>query len=88
MLLLVLVVLLVRHPLLLVLVLLRGPLLRLRRLLCSSSSSSGGGRCNWHAAPTGDLQPRQGIVLHLVEAGQRTPLPKVLVEELRARKRP
>ena len=87
MLLLVLVVLLVLLPLLLVLVLLRGPLLRLRRLLCSSSSS-GGGRCNWHAAPTGDLQPRQGIVLHLVEAGQRTPLTKVLVEELRARKRP
>jgi hypothetical protein len=86
-LLLVLVVLLVRHPLLLVL-LLRGLLLRLRRLLCSSSSSSSSGRCNWHAAPTGDLQPRQGIVLHLVEAGQRTPLPKVLVEELRARKRP
>jgi len=85
-LLLVLVVLLVRHPLLLVL-LLRGPLLRLRRLLCSSSSSSGG-RCNWHAAPTGDLQPRQGIVLHLVEAGQRTPLTKVVVEELRPRKRP
>ena len=86
MLLLVLVVLLVRHPLLLLLlVLLRRPLLRLRRLL---GGSSGGGRCNWHAAPTGDLQPRQGIVLHLVEAGQRTPLTKVLVEELRARKRP
>ena len=85
MLLLVLVVLLVRHPLLLLLVLLWRPLLRLRRLL---GGSSGGGRCNWHAAPTGDLQPRQGIVLHLVEAGQRTPLPKVLVEELRARKRP
>ena len=87
MLLLVLVVLLVRHPLLLLLLLLllRRPLLRLRRLL---GGSSGGGRCNWHAAPTGDLQPRQGIVLHLVEAGQRTPLPKVLVEELRARKRP
>jgi hypothetical protein len=85
-LLLVLVVLLVRHPLLLLLlVLLRRPLLRLRRLL---GGSSGGGRCNWHAAPTGDLQPRQGIVLHLVEAGQRTPLTKVLVEELRARKRP
>ena len=86
MLLLVLVVLLVRHPLLLLLlVLLRRPLLRLRRLL---GGRSGGGRCNWHAAPTGDLQPRQGIVLHLVEAGQRTPLTKVLVEELRARKRP
>jgi hypothetical protein len=84
-LLLVLVVLLVRHPLLLVLLLLRHSLLRLRRLL---GGSSGGGRCNWHAAPTGDLQPRQGIVLHLVEAGQRTPLTKVLVEELRARKRP
>jgi hypothetical protein len=87
-LLLVLVVLLVRHPLLLLLLLLlllRRPLLRLRRLL---GGSSGGGRCNWHAAPTGDLQPRQGIVLHLVEAGQRTPLTKVLVEELRARKRP